>query len=87
MKEKNGTLSIDGTSNPKRSGVGIILEGPDRASNNQLEYEALLASMKLTGELEAQFLTAKSNSQLVTSQVNGEYQAKDPQLMKYWDRA
>ncbi|RDX66493.1 rnhA, partial [Mucuna pruriens] len=78
-------LLVDGSSNHTRSGAGIILEGPTgvlveqslhfefKASNNQAEYEALLAGM--------------NDSKLVTGQINGEYQAKDPQLAKYWDRA
>ncbi|MCI47478.1 gag-pol polyprotein, partial [Trifolium medium] len=48
-------LSVDGTSNLRGSGAGVVLEGPDgvlieqslrfefRASNNQAEYEALIA--------------------------------------------
>ncbi|RDX96425.1 hypothetical protein CR513_20916, partial [Mucuna pruriens] len=98
-ERKEWTLSIDGASNQKGSGTEIILEGSDRllieksllfefwVINNQVEYEALLVSMKLVGELGVQVLMAKSDSQLVTGQVNGEYQGKDPQLMKNWDRA
>ncbi|RDY02960.1 Retrovirus-related Pol polyprotein from transposon 17.6, partial [Mucuna pruriens] len=78
-------LSVDGSSNQTGSGVGIILEGPEgilieqslhfefRASNNQAEYEALLAGMKLPRELEVKKLMVKSDSKLVTRQVNGEY--------------
>ncbi|CAJ2642757.1 uncharacterized protein LOC123899916 [Trifolium pratense] len=89
------TLSVDGSSNLKGSGAGIVLEGPDgvlveqslrfafRTSNNQAEYEALIAGMKLAKEMEVRRLKAKSDSQLVTSQVSGEFQAKDPQLIKY----
>ncbi|RDX75847.1 rnhA, partial [Mucuna pruriens] len=96
---KDWYLSMDGSSNHTGSGAGIILERPNdilieqslhfefRASNNQAEYEALLAGMKLEQELEFKRLTAKSDSKLVTGQVNGEYQAKDPQLIKYWERA
>ncbi|RDX84749.1 Retrovirus-related Pol polyprotein from transposon 17.6, partial [Mucuna pruriens] len=92
-------LSVDRASNQTGSKVGVILEGPNevlieqslhfefKASNNQAEYEALLAGMRLAKELEAKTLTAKSDSKLVTSQVNGEYQAKDPQLIKYLERA
>ncbi|RDY02115.1 putative protein K02A2.6, partial [Mucuna pruriens] len=58
-----------------------------KVNNNQAEYEALLVGMRLAKELEAKILTAKRNSKLVTSQVNGEYQARDPQLIKYWERA
>ncbi|RDY04062.1 rnhA, partial [Mucuna pruriens] len=58
-----------------------------KASNNQAEYEALLAGMKLAQELEAKKLTAKSDSKLVTRQINGDYQAKDPQLARYQEKA
>ncbi|RDX81321.1 rnhA, partial [Mucuna pruriens] len=78
---KEWTLSVYGSSNKKGSGVGIILEGLGgilieqslrfgfQASNNQAEYEALLARIY--------------DSQLITGQVNGEYQAKDLQLTRY----
>ncbi|XP_057450055.1 uncharacterized protein LOC130741226 [Lotus japonicus] len=46
-----------------------------RASNNQVEYEALIAGV--------QRLYIKGDSQLVVKQVKGEYQVKDPQLSKY----
>ncbi|RDX83637.1 Tf2-6, partial [Mucuna pruriens] len=43
--------------------------------------------MKLAQELGTKKLTAKSDSKLITGQINGDYQAKDPQLAKYRDRA
>ncbi|RDX84093.1 Tf2-9, partial [Mucuna pruriens] len=43
--------------------------------------------MKLALEIEAKRLIAKSDSKLITGQVNGEYQAKDPRLPKYKERA
>ncbi|GAU24562.1 hypothetical protein TSUD_149030 [Trifolium subterraneum] len=92
------TLSVDGASNLRGSGAGVDLEDPGRvlieqslhfafkASNNQAEYEALIAGMKLAKEMEVEDLRAKSDSQLVTNQVAGEYQTKDPQLMKYLEK-
>ncbi|RDX63044.1 hypothetical protein CR513_58562, partial [Mucuna pruriens] len=44
-------------------------------SNNKAEYEALLVKMRLARELGAKVLVTKSNSQLVTKQVNYDYQA------------
>jgi len=73
----------------------VILEGPNgllieqalrfafKASNNEAEYEALIARMLLAKEMDARSLLAKSDSQLVTGQVTGEYQAKDPQMAAY----
>jgi len=89
------SLSVDGSSNQLGSGAGIVLEGPDgvlieqalrfafKASNNQAEYEALIAGMLLAKEMGAQNLLVKSDSQLVTGQVSGEFQAKDPQMAAY----
>jgi hypothetical protein len=42
--------------------------------------------MKLAREMEVTDLRAKSDSQLVTNQVSGEYQTKDPQLVKYLEK-
>ena len=84
-----------GSSNQQGSGVGVILEGPNgllieqalwfafKASNNQAEYEALIAGMLLDKEMGAKSLLVKSDSLLVTGQVTGEYQAKDPQMAAY----
>ncbi|XP_068476630.1 uncharacterized protein [Phaseolus vulgaris] len=88
-------LSVDGSSNQQGSGAGIVLEGPNgvlieqalrfafKASNNQAEYEALIAGMLLAKEMGAQNLLVKNDSQLITGQVSGEFQAKDPQMAAY----
>ncbi|RDX82658.1 Retrovirus-related Pol polyprotein from transposon 17.6, partial [Mucuna pruriens] len=76
-------LLVDGSSNQSGSGAGVILEGPTGIiiDNNQAEYEALLAGMRLAQELEAKRLTAKSDSKLVTGQRprTGEVQGKSQQ--------
>ena len=42
--------------------------------------------MKLTKEVGAQKLIIFSDSQVVTSQIAGSYQAKDPTMKKYLDK-
>jgi len=54
-----------------------------KANNNQAKYEALIVGMLLDKEMGARSLLEKSDSQLVTGQVTGEYQAKDPQMATY----
>jgi len=88
-------LSVDGSSNQQGSEVRVILEGPSellieqalrfafKASNNQAKCEALIAGILVAKELGAQSLLVNSDSFLVTGQVTGEYQAKDPQLALY----
>ena len=88
-------LSVDGSSNQLGSGAGVILEGPNgvlieqslrfafKASNNQVEYDALIAGILLAKDMGARVLMAKSDSLLVTGQVTGEFQAKDSQMAAY----
>ncbi|XP_025704024.1 uncharacterized protein [Arachis hypogaea] len=91
-------LHVDGASNQTFGGAGIILESPIGVvyeqsirfefpiSNNQAEYEALIGGLTLAAEVGARRLEICSDSQVVTSQVNGSYQAKDPLLQKYLEK-
>lgn len=74
---------MDGASNIKRSGEGIILEGPCdmvieqtlkfefTTNNNHVEYEALIVGITIAFEMGATILKAKSDSQLIVNQVSG----------------
>ncbi|XP_015945644.1 uncharacterized protein LOC107470753 [Arachis duranensis] len=100
-QEKKSTtweLYIDGSSNKVGSGAGIILVSEGRtqieislkfefpASNNQVKYEALIAGLKLAEEVSATKVMVFSDSQVVTFQINGEYQAKYPNMKRYLDK-
>ncbi|XP_077231999.1 uncharacterized protein LOC143865605 [Tasmannia lanceolata] len=75
-------------------GAGLVLLGPDnfvldyalrfgfRTSNNEAEYEALIAGMSLAVQTSAQRLKAYCVSQLVTNQIQGVYEARDEQNAK-----
>ena len=77
------------------SGAGVILVSPEkdkseyalqlrfRATNNEAEYEALLAGLKLSKDMGIESLTIKSDSQLVVGQVKGEYEAKEDRMKRY----
>ncbi|CAL8135699.1 unnamed protein product [Prunus armeniaca] len=54
-----------------------------RASNNEAEYEALLAGLRLTKSMGAKRLTICSNYQLVVNQVIIEFEAKDESMAAY----
>uniref|UniRef100_A0A2N9GBC9 Integrase catalytic domain-containing protein n=1 Tax=Fagus sylvatica TaxID=28930 RepID=A0A2N9GBC9_FAGSY len=54
-----------------------------RATNNEAEYEALLAGLKLSKSMGIKALTVKSDSQLIVGQVKGEYEAKEDRMKKY----
>ncbi|GFZ15785.1 hypothetical protein Acr_25g0001940 [Actinidia rufa] len=54
-----------------------------KATNNEAEYEALFAWLRVVVELGAQSLEIFSDSQLVINQVQGDYLAKDARMMAY----
>ncbi|RYR19470.1 hypothetical protein Ahy_B03g064246 [Arachis hypogaea] len=88
-------LHVDGSSNSTYGGAGVILENQDGitieqsvryefpVSNNQAEYEALLAGLSLAQEVGAKVLEVNTDSQVVSSQINGDYQTRDPLLQQY----
>ncbi|XP_014522255.1 uncharacterized protein LOC106778781 [Vigna radiata var. radiata] len=67
-------LSVDGSSNRRGGGVRVVLEGPNgilieqslvfqfKVSNNQAEYEALLAGMELARDLAVGRLECQTDS-------------------------
>lgn len=79
-------------------GAGIVLEGPSgflleyslvfkfKVSNNQAEYEALVAGLELTKDMGARKLICRMDSQLVVGQMNGEFQVKEDSLLRYFQR-
>ncbi|GAU51996.1 hypothetical protein TSUD_417990, partial [Trifolium subterraneum] len=94
--EKNKwTIFVDGSSNSQESGAGIILENGDgvlievslglsfSTTNNQAEYEAFLVGLRLAEDMGAEEIRIFTDSQLVASQVSGEYQTKEERLLEY----
>ncbi|CAJ2659887.1 unnamed protein product [Trifolium pratense] len=89
------TIFVDGASSSTGAGAGIILENENGiiievslalsfpTSNNQAEYEAFLAGLRLAEDMEAKEVKIFTDSQLVASQVLGEYQAKNDNLSEY----
>uniref|UniRef100_A0A2N9HH77 Uncharacterized protein n=1 Tax=Fagus sylvatica TaxID=28930 RepID=A0A2N9HH77_FAGSY len=86
---------VDGASNAKGSGTGVVIITPDetvieqsirldfKTSNNEAEYEAVLAGLKSAKTLEARRLIVYCDSLLVASQINGEYMARDERMSAY----
>ena len=56
-------------------------------TNNQAEYEALIAALESAIELHAEDVTFYLDSELVTKQVIGEYRVKNLELRKLWSKA
>ena len=81
-------LSVDGAVNAQGSGAGLILTSPEgidieyalqfgfQASNNEAEYEAVIAGLNLARSMEVDQLEVCSDSQLVVRQIKNAYEAK-----------
>ena len=88
-------LSVDGASNVQESGAGLILTSPEgidieyalrfgfQASNNEAEYEAVIAGLNLAHSLEIDQLEVYSDSQLVVRQIEDTYEAKSGRMILY----
>ena len=88
-------LFVDGASNAQGSGAGLILTSPEginieyalrfgfQASNNEAEYEAVIASLNLAHSLEVDQLEVCSDSQLVVRQIEDTYEAKSERMILY----
>ena len=48
-----------------------------QATNNEIEYEALLIGLELTKSVEAKSILVLGDSQLIMGQINGTYEAKE----------
>jgi len=89
------TVFVDGSSNSKGSGAGIIIENNKGTvveislglsfpvTNNTTEYEAFLAGLRTAQDLGDKKVKIFSDSQLVASQVTGEFQVKEEHLQQY----
>ena len=52
-------------------------------TNNKAEYEALVAGLDLTKVVGAENVVIHCNSQMVTSQINGNYECKNERMKRY----
>ncbi|XP_065050377.1 uncharacterized protein LOC135680425 [Musa acuminata AAA Group] len=80
------------------AGAGLVLLAPDgrsferslhfgfKATNNEAEYEALLAGLELALEMQVAAIRVLTDSQLVAEQLNGGYEARDVTMAKHLAR-
>ena len=86
---------MDGVANSQGSGVGLILTSLDeidveyalkfgfQASNNEAEYEAVIARLNLTHSIEVDQLEICNDSQLVVKQIEDFYEARGEKMILY----
>ncbi|MBI2154925.1 MAG: ribonuclease HI family protein [Candidatus Rokubacteria bacterium] len=94
-------LYVDGSveGNPGPGAIGVVVEDghgtPVEAwgeaighcTNNQAEYQALLAALRKARRLGAKTVTVRSDSQLLVRQFLGEYKVRDAKLKPLHEEA
>ncbi|XP_070045231.1 uncharacterized protein [Nicotiana tomentosiformis] len=91
------TLFTDGVSNVKGSGLGIVLITPlgeilRRAiqtallTNNEAEYEDMVAGLELSRGLGFEMIEVKCDSQLVVNQIYGIFDVKEERMQQYLNK-
>ncbi|KAI3813983.1 hypothetical protein L1987_18721 [Smallanthus sonchifolius] len=89
------TLFIDGASNVRRTGLGIIHKSPQgdiitqsiscefQATNNEEEYVAMIAGLQLAWDIKIRYLQVYVDSLIIANHLNGSYAVKGEKLAKY----
>ncbi|GJW52501.1 reverse transcriptase domain-containing protein [Tanacetum coccineum] len=96
--QKRWTLFTDGSSCVDGSSTGLILTRPEgteftyalrfqfTASNNEAEYEALIAGLRIVAQIGVRNVHVSVDSKLVANQVLGAYIAKEENMIKYLEK-
>ena len=91
------SIHTDESSNRQAGGAGTMLLSPEGDKiecivhlnfptiNNEAKYEALVAVLDLAKAIRAASVVIHYNSQVVTNQVNGDYECKGERMKKYFD--
>ena len=91
----NWIMHFDGSKMLAGLGAGIVLTSPTgdtvqyvlqimyTDSNNAAEYEALLHGLRMAVSMGIQRLEVRGDSNLAISQINGDFDAKDPKMAAY----
>ncbi|GJQ95750.1 reverse transcriptase domain-containing protein [Tanacetum coccineum] len=91
-------LYTDRASSSDGSGAGLMLISPQgkehtyalrfefETTNNEAEYEALLAGLRISEEMEIKSLVIFVDSKLIVNRVKGFFEARQPAIKQYLER-
>jgi ribonuclease HI len=95
------TVNIDGASrgNPGPAAIGVVIKDQrsrvidsisrkiGSTTNNQAEYQSIIAALKRVKQLGAGHVRVKSDSELLVKQLNGSYRVKNAGLKPLYEEA
>ncbi|KAI3828871.1 hypothetical protein L1987_02981 [Smallanthus sonchifolius] len=97
-EKETWSLFTDGATNEEGCGAGLRLLSPEgneftyeirlefKSTDNEAEYEALMAGLRIEEKMGAKHIEARVDSLLVAGQVNGTYDAKEPSMILYLEQ-
>ena len=89
------SIHTNGSSNRHAGGAGVVIRTPEGdkiecmiqldflTTNNKAEYEALVAGLDLVKAAGAENMILHYDSQVITSQINGDYECINERMKKY----
>ena len=89
------SIHTDGSLNQHAGGVGVVIRTSEGdkiecmirldfpTTNNEAEYEALMAGLDLAKAAGAENMIMHCDSQVITSQINGDYECRNERMKKY----
>ena len=92
------SMHTDGSSNRQAGGADVVLLSPEGdivecmirldfpTTNKKVEYEALVAGLDLARATGATSVVIYYDSQVITNQVNGDYECKGKRMRRYLDQ-
>ena len=94
-EKRQWNVYTDRSSNRQAGGIGVMIQTPEGdeircmirldfpTTNNEAEYEALVAGLDLAKVEGAENVVVHCYSQVVTSQINGGYECKNERMKRY----
>ena len=95
---KKWVVHVDGSFTQHAGGISVVLQSPEgdklkhkihlqyQATNNEVEYEALLKGLELTKFVEVKSILVLGDSPLIMGQINGTYEVKEGRMKKYLEK-
>ena len=89
------SIHTDGSSNQHVGGADVVIKTPEGdkiecmirldfpTTNNEAEYEALVAGLNLAKAVGVENMIIHCDSQVITSQINGDYECRNERMKKY----
>jgi ribonuclease HI len=91
-------IHVDGSATRQGGGAGVMIKAPNGESllsswrlefwvtNNEAEYEAVIAGLRIAQEMGAEHVELRSDSQVIVGHIQGTFEAKGEKMKLYLSR-